>query len=216
MQTVLTTIDEAAGLDPITLRVHAQMESSSVNGPGQRAVIWVQGCSLACPSCWNPLSHSANGGRLVEIPVLLTWLKDLSVIGKISGLTMSGGEPLEQATALEALLRGVRASMPSLGIGLFSGYSEGELALGRCRDATLASPAARARNWQRIRGCLDFAVLGRYNRLQPSDRPLISSRNQQFLLFSDRHVPDDFANQSVEVTVGTDGLTQITGFATVA
>jgi anaerobic ribonucleoside-triphosphate reductase activating protein len=162
------------------------------------------------------LSHSADGGRLVEIPVLLTWLKDLSVIGKISGLTMSGGEPLEQATALEALLKGVRASMPSLSIGLFSGYSECELALGRYRVAALSSPERRAELWQRIRACLDFAVLGRYNRLQPSDRPLISSRNQQLLMFSDRHVPDDFTNQSVEVTIGTDGLTQITGFPTAA
>ncbi len=212
MPTVLTMIDEAAGLDAVTLRVHAQMESSRVNGPGRRAVIWVQGCSLGCPGCWNPQSHLVDRGRVVRISMLLAWLEDLSAGNRISGLTVSGGEPLEQAAALEALLKGMRANIPSLSIGLFSGYTEDELALGRYRDATSSSPAARAEAWQRIRGCLDFAVLGRYNRLQPSDRPLVTSRNQQLLLFSDRHILDDFANQSIEVTIGADGLTQITGF----
>ena len=138
-RTVLTMTDEAAGLDPAVLRVHAQMEFSRVNGPGRRAVIWVQGCSLGCPGCWNPQSHPVDRGRVVRISMLLAWLEDLSAANRISGLTVSGGEPLEQAAALEALLKGVRADIPSLSIGLFSGYTEDELALGRYRDVTWSS-----------------------------------------------------------------------------
>jgi anaerobic ribonucleoside-triphosphate reductase activating protein len=46
----------------ITLQVHSFLESSSVNGPGQRAVIWLQGCSIGCPQCWNPTTHLRSAG----------------------------------------------------------------------------------------------------------------------------------------------------------
>ena len=196
----------------MTLRVHAQMESSQVNGPGRRAVIWVQGCSLGCAGCFNKRSHSTAGGREVKIPVLVDWLKSLWLAGAISGLTISGGEPMEQAAELSALLEAVRSGLPSLSIGLFSGYAESELVQGQFRADSSLSRVQRGDLWQRIRGHLDFAVLGRYNRLQPSDRPLATSRNQQLLLLSDRHPEGDFTAQSVEITIGAEGMTQITGF----
>lgn len=196
----------------MTLRVHAQMESSQVNGPGRRAVIWVQGCSLGCTGCFNKRSHSTAGGREVKIPVLVDWLKSLWLAGAISGLTISGGEPMEQAAELSTFLEAVCSGLPSLSIGLFSGYAESELVQGQFRADSSLSRAERGDLWQRIRRHLDFAVLGRYNRLQPSDRPLATSRNQQLLLLSDRHPEGDFTAQSVEITIGAEGMTQITGF----
>ena len=196
----------------MTLRVHAQMESSQVNGPGRRAVIWVQGCSLGCAGCFNKRSHSTAGGREVKIPVLVDWLKSLWLADAISGLTISGGEPMEQAAELATFLEAVRNGLPSLSIGLFSGYAERELVQGQFRADLSLSRIQRGDLWQRIRGHLDFAVLGRYNRQQPSDRPLATSRNQQLLLLSDRHPEGDFTAQSVEITIGAEGMTQITGF----
>lgn len=196
----------------MTLRVHAQMESSQVNGPGRRAVIWVQGCSLGCANCWNKLSHSTAGGHEIKIQVLVDWLKSLWFAGAISGLTISGGEPMEQAAELFTFLEGVRSGLPSLSIGLFSGYAERELVLGQFRVDSSLSHAQRGELWQRIRRHLDFAVLGRYNRQQPFDRPLVTSRNQQLLLLSDRHPEGDFTAQSVEITIGAEGMTQVTGF----
>ena len=196
----------------MTLRVHAQMESSQVNGPGRRAVIWVQGCSLGCAGCFNKRSHSTAGGREVKIPVLVDWLKSLWLADAISGLTISGGEPMEQAAEISTFLEAVRSGLPPLSIGLFSGYAEGELVQGQFRADSSLSRAQRGDLWQRIRRHLDFAVLGRYNRLQPSDRPLATSRNQQLLLLSDRHPEGDFTAQSVEITIGAEGMTQITGF----
>ena len=196
----------------MTLRVHAQMESSQVNGPGRRAVIWVQGCSLGCAGCFNKRSHSTAGGREVKIPVLVDWLKSLWLADAISGLTISGGEPMEQAAELATFLEAVRNGLPSLSIGLFSGYAERELVQGQFRADLSLSRIQRGDLWQRIRGHLDFAVLGRYNRQQPSDRPLATSRNQQLLLLSERHPEGDFTAQSVEITIGAEGMTQITGF----
>jgi pyruvate-formate lyase-activating enzyme len=43
-----------------TLRLHQFLPSSHTNGPGLRAVLWVQGCSLGCPRCFNPATHSAR------------------------------------------------------------------------------------------------------------------------------------------------------------
>ncbi|MGE3780657.1 MAG: 4Fe-4S cluster-binding domain-containing protein [Pirellulaceae bacterium] len=49
------------------LRVHALMECSTVNGPGVRAVIWVQGCSLGCPGCWNAQTHAPLQGFRLDV-----------------------------------------------------------------------------------------------------------------------------------------------------
>ena len=61
---------------------------------------------------------------------------------------------------------------------------------------------------------LDFAVMGRYDRLQPSDAPMCSSANQVLRLFSARHTEMDFSVQTVEITIAADGLTRTTGFPT--
>lgn len=194
------------------LRVHARMDVSEVNGPGRRAVLWLQGCSLGCAGCWNPSSHSHSGGHEIDELVLVQWVHGLWDSGWISGLTLSGGEPLEQPTGAAALLESLRREIPSLSIGLFSGYSQAELERGRYNAQSNLPGACLQTLWIRVRNCLDFAVLGRYNRLQPSSEPLVSSRNQRLELYSLRHSADEFSQQTVEVTIDADGLTQITGF----
>jgi anaerobic ribonucleoside-triphosphate reductase activating protein len=42
-------------------RIHAVLPRSAANGPGLRFVIWSQGCTLACPGCFNPRTHPAGG-----------------------------------------------------------------------------------------------------------------------------------------------------------
>ena len=123
-----------------------------------------------------------------------------------------GGEPLEQAPALLELAETLRRSLPALSLGLFSGYADQELESGKYRSFPEVSTAAKRRLWSRVRACLDFAVLGRFNQRQPSSAPLVSSRNQRLRLYSDRYTSEDFAPQSDEVTIDRLGLAQITGF----
>ena len=52
------------------LRLHAFLPRSRANGPGVRAVIWVQGCSLGCPGCFNPQTHAFSGGEVVTVEEL--------------------------------------------------------------------------------------------------------------------------------------------------
>jgi anaerobic ribonucleoside-triphosphate reductase activating protein len=150
-------------------------------------------------------------GQYDDTADLQAWLTELWRTGVIDGVTLSGGEPLEQAHAIETLLTGLRIAIPLLSIGVFSGYTERELVAGRFRTEGVSS-AQRSDLWTRIRTCLDFAVLGRFNKWTPSSRPLVSSRNQNLILISNRYSIDDFEDQGVEITIEADGLTQITGF----
>jgi anaerobic ribonucleoside-triphosphate reductase activating protein len=179
------------------LRVHALMESSNVNGPGARAVVWVQGCSLGCPGCWNPETHDPLRGFRLDVSEVLEWFAKASHEHRIEGLTISGGEPMEQAPAVLELLRRLKAAHPGMTIGLFSGYTEREL------------PKSL---WRAIQAHLHFAVLGRYNARRRSRDPLVTSTNQVLHLYTPRYSMADFAAQSVEVHIDDIGLTQVTGF----
>lgn len=181
----------------MTLRLHSLMECSAVNGPGRRAVIWTQGCSLQCPGCWNPQTHNPLLGFRREVPEVVEWLSKVGRDNSIEGLTISGGEPMEQAPAILELLHQLKAADPALSIGLFSGYSEREL----YSTDRLA-----------IRNYLDFAVLGRYNPMRPGTNAMVSSTNQALHLYTSRYSRADFAEQSVEIQIDDTGLTQITGF----
>jgi anaerobic ribonucleoside-triphosphate reductase activating protein len=197
------------------LRVHSLLEASRANGPGQRAVIWLQGCSLGCPGCWNPATHPRSTGSAWwwwAADELLAWLEPVRSRTKISGLTISGGEPLEQAPGLVQLVELVRRQFPDFSIGLFSGYSEKELNRGGYLCFPSLAVAEKRELWQRIRRTLDFAVLGRYNALAPSNDPLVTSKNQRLRLYSRRYSPADFEPQLVEVTIDGYGLVQVTGF----
>ena len=179
------------------LRVHAFMESSTVNGPGARAVVWVQGCPLRCPGCWNPQTHDPLRGFQRDVSEILEWFARVSCENRIEGLTISGGEPMEQASAVLELLRRLKAAHPAMTTGLFSGYTERELP-----DAL----------WRAMQGHLDFAVLGRYNARRRSHDPLVTSTNQVLHLYTTRYSMADFEAQAAEVHIDDTGLAQITGF----
>ncbi|MCA9796206.1 MAG: 4Fe-4S cluster-binding domain-containing protein, partial [Candidatus Eremiobacteraeota bacterium] len=87
------------------LRIADIVWSSRANGPGPRAVVWVQGCSLGCAGCFNPHTHDFQAGRWLPVPDLVEQLRGLPV----QGLTISGGEPLQQARAVGALVSRLKA-----------------------------------------------------------------------------------------------------------
>jgi anaerobic ribonucleoside-triphosphate reductase activating protein len=193
--------------------LHAIMPASRANGPGLRCVVFVQGCSLNCPECFNPRTHALCGTDLA-VDAILAKLLDHYGQHSLDGVTFSGGEPLEQAEDLARLLRGLRSALPMLSVGMFTGYAESELETGRYFTRHGVDADRRRALWRSIRGQLDFAVMGRYNRLQPSHAPMCSSANQVLRLFSARHTEMDFGAQTLEITIAADGLTRTTGFPT--
>lgn len=193
--------------------IHAILPASRVNGPGLRAILFLQGCRLACDSCWNPGSHSFVGPEIPVAEVLDGLLAHISE-QRLDGVTFSGGEPMQQAHELAELLRKLRTAAPEISIGMFSGYSLAELARGRFWTRGGGDRNERIGLWRSIRSCADFGAMGRYNRRQPSTDPLRTSKNQKLHLFTGRHSEAEFSEQAVEITISADGLTHITGFPT--
>jgi len=83
--------------------VHAIMPTSRVNGPGLRCVVFVQGCNLACPGCWNVQSHDFHGTDLA-IAAVVGEVTNCHGQYSLDGVTFSGGEPMQQADELAPLL----------------------------------------------------------------------------------------------------------------
>jgi len=194
--------------------LHALIPASRANGPGLRAVVFFQGCSLGCPKCWNPKTHHFHGAEVTVDAVVQEVLRAQPQHG-LEGVTFSGGEPMEQADSLLRLIQGLRRQAPELSFGMFSGYTEHELAQGRYWTwGDGSSEQHRRRLWQEICACLDFAVLGRFNEAQPSSLPLRTSRNQVLRLFSDRYTPADFSEQLTEVSIKEGSRVEVTGFPT--
>ena len=73
-----------------------RLDRSEIYGPGLRAVFWTQGCNLACKGCWNTQYWSKKGGNPILVSRLL---EELDSINGIEGITLLGGEPLQQAEA---------------------------------------------------------------------------------------------------------------------
>src|SRR5450759_4917605 len=87
--------------------VHAIMPASRANGPGLRCVVFVQGCNLGCPGCWNYWGYAFRGTELA----VETVLAEVVIRHRqypLDGVTFSGGEPMQKADDLAALLEGLR------------------------------------------------------------------------------------------------------------
>jgi anaerobic ribonucleoside-triphosphate reductase activating protein len=103
----------------VYLNVAKTLSHSRANGPGVRAVIWVQGCTIGCKGCYSGFTHPHKKVNLMSPAELATWVAN---IGGIEGITLSGGEPFEQAEAVAELLNCIKTIRPDLSIFLFSGY----------------------------------------------------------------------------------------------
>lgn len=88
------------------MRVSGIVDESIVDGPGLRYVVFTQGCPHHCKGCHNPQTHSFEGGFLLSAEAALGQLQENPLL---SGITLSGGEPFEQAEALCALADGAKA-----------------------------------------------------------------------------------------------------------
>ena len=99
------------------VRISGIVGASITDGPGFRYAIFVQGCSHHCPGCHNPHTHDPNGGELRDTAELI------EAMGKdpmISGVTLSGGEPFEQAEALLPIARAAKEK--GMELAAYSGY----------------------------------------------------------------------------------------------
>lgn len=113
------------------IRIAGIVRESIVDGPGIRLTVFTQGCPHRCPGCHNPQTHDPRGGYDCKAQAVLDAL-DADPL--LRGITLSGGEPFEQAEALLPLAQGVRARAKD--VVAFSGYTfEQLLGMGNSRPA---------------------------------------------------------------------------------
>ncbi|MDY3617970.1 anaerobic ribonucleoside-triphosphate reductase activating protein [Agathobaculum sp.] len=110
------------------MRYHNITKNDMLNGEGLRAVLWVSGCSHACPGCHNPITWDEQGGIPFDQAAKDELFAELNK-DYLSGVTFSGGDPLYPANRDEitALCREIKNSYPDKTIWLYTGYTWNEV-----------------------------------------------------------------------------------------
>ena len=100
------------------------------NGIGCRVTLWIPGCRRNCLGCHTPWTHEYNQGEEFTTQTLDELC---SILDKpyISGLTISGGDPLMQdetvLTELLDLIKTIRVKYPNKNIWIYTGYTIDEI-----------------------------------------------------------------------------------------
>jgi len=181
------------------LNIMGYVDESEVNGPGSRAVVWVQGCKRECGGCFNPASWSFEINQLISVEELANKILSNS---NNQGVTFSGGEPFLQATALAELAKRLKAA--GLSVMSFTGFTLGEL---QANDAPVGA--------KELLSELDLLIDGPFLESQAINSPdsLVSSRNQQVRVFNPEFEDKlNWASDQIEIHVLKDGRRIVTGF----
>lgn len=105
------------------MKYHDITHDDMKNGDGLRVVLWVAGCGHHCPGCQNPVTWDPDDGIEFSFDA---WAEIRDELSKpyISGLTLSGGDPLfpgNRETVL-TLLKDVRVNFPDKTVWVYTGY----------------------------------------------------------------------------------------------
>lgn len=187
----------AMAAETLTINLHEFIERTRANGPGERAVVWVQGCPRRCASCWNPSSLPFTTKNLVTVDEMEA---RILAIPNICGTTFSGGEPFSQAKPLAELAR--RLKVAGHTIVCYTGHT------------LEALQAAGRPDWNALLAEVDLLVDGEYVQSQPSKLPLRGSTNQRLHYLSGRIRPEEVETngQVAEFVILPTGQLQTTGF----
>lgn len=99
------------------IRLSGIVNDSIVDGPGIRLTVFTQGCPHHCPGCHNPQTHDPQGGYIGDTHMILTALAENPLL---DGVTLSGGEPLDQPLACTQIAEG--AKKLGLNVWVYTGY----------------------------------------------------------------------------------------------
>lgn len=100
------------------IRIAGTVDDSIVDGPGFRYTVFTQGCSHHCPGCHNPETHDFAGGRTVDTDAIVAQMRANPLL---DGLTLSGGDPMEQPAPCAELAR--QAHALGLNVWCYTGYT---------------------------------------------------------------------------------------------
>jgi len=149
----------------MNLNVNYIIPQSHANGPGTRYTLWVQGCSIHCPGCSNTDTWPFVGGKAWSVEALVEDIRKYA----IDGVTITGGEPLDQYDAVSALLK----EIPDICTFMTTGY---------------ILPQIYNKGQESIIDLLDFMCLGPYMADKPCKDSWKGSTNQIILYRTERGI----------------------------
>ncbi len=161
-------------LDKVYLNVNFFVECTTVEGPGKRFCIWLQGCNLGCNNCINQEMLSFEPKKIMNITKLIRLIEKAKEKHDIEGVTFLGGEPFLQARNLALLAKfckGVNLSILS-----FSGFKYEYLKINKLDGS------------KELLDNLDVLIDDIYiENLRDNTRNWVGSTNQSFYYLSDRY-----------------------------
>lgn len=177
------------------INVHAILPSSGVNGPGQRMVVFFQGCRRRCIGCFNPDTHSLEERSLFSAEDIF----DKYLTRDVEGITVSGGEPFLQPRGLLELLRLSRSVGHSSLV--YTGFTYEEL--------------KRSEENCECLKFIDVLIDGEYLEGKKETTLLArGSANQRFHFLTNCYKQADlYMPGKVEVLIESDGTVRETGFS---
>lgn len=122
-------------------RIHSLESFGTVDGPGVRYVVFVQGCPMRCAYCHNPDTWPMTGGTMIEPSYIIEQYERNESFYKGGGLTVTGGEPLMQVDFLIDLFtlakeKNIHTCIDTSGIAYKPGNTEWISKLDRLMELT--------------------------------------------------------------------------------
>lgn len=110
------------------MNYHNITKDDMLNGDGLRVVLWTAGCTHRCKNCQNPITWDVDGGIPFDSDAKMELFQELEK-DYVSGLTLSGGDPLHPANcqAITDLAKEVRSTFPNKTIWLYTGFEWEEI-----------------------------------------------------------------------------------------
>lgn len=152
------------------LYIHSLSYPITVLGPGKRIALWFEGCSLNCPGCMAASMKTRHQHNRMTVNEIFRKIEQAAE--GLDGITISGGEPFEQADALYEMVKLIR-SETHLDIMVYSGYTIEEL-------------SEYSESSRQILGLIDILIDGRFEEWNSNKKMWRGSDNQRMHLLSER------------------------------
>ena len=104
------------------IRIAGIEKESVVDGEGIRYAVFMQGCLRKCKGCHNPSTHALDGGEIMDTSEII---EDIKKNPLMSGITLTGGEPLLLLDAAVELARETKKL--GLNVWCYTGYKFEEI-----------------------------------------------------------------------------------------
>jgi len=150
------------------MKIIKRIKETSADGPGIRYAIYVAGCTHQCPGCHNPETWDFNQGQKLDNDLIVEMMKEIQSNPLITGITISGGDPMHPKNAIDLLNLLDRLKDLNKDIWVYTGYTIEEI----FESASFQTSALRN---------IDILVDGKFDKNLREYSSFRGSSNQKFV-----------------------------------